>query len=99
MVDRRTLNITARPVVCRLASQNHGVRVLQGHRHRIPPGEFTIAVSISTIPRTFRFGMVIDQRVRNRMLIALAVFRDETPITEFQLQDQLARLDAEKPET
>lgn len=43
--------------------------------------------------------MVIDQRVRNRMLIALAVFRDETPITEFQLQDQLARLDAEKPET
>ena len=58
-----------------------------------------IAVSNQTTTKTFRYGPAIDVWVRNRMLVALAVFRDETPVAEGQLQDQLARLEAENPAT
>ncbi len=99
VVDVGTLHVTSTRVVFRGASQVIDLSFAKLIAIDYRPGEFSIAVSNHTTTKTFRYGPAIDVWVRNRMLVALAVFRDETPIAEAQLEEQLARLDAEKPET
>ncbi len=97
MVDKGTMSITNQRIVFQGTSKSIecAFAKLLGIQHST--GEITVSVSNRQKPTVLYFGPEIDDKVSDRLGIAIGLFHGEGEHLQQQLEEQIRELEAQKP--